>query len=479
MSISNENLPKSMRYGLHGATAVQAETTLARFSSVNGTSFSPTGSNEIRIRVSANGFLQSEKHYLHFKVTTADADAVVDTHAGSFFDRVTIEQNGAILEQINSYALYNSIRQNYNNDLNELYKKECGSGAAGLAVENQLGAFGDVSGADVAALITSINTQKNAFRTATNGSLLAVDRSAAGAFITSGHSKLFTIQLESGLLLNHHKKCLPDSMNEIEIVLRLAPSTAAMVSAGAATYTIDNPVLYCPVMNVLNAEVMSSYRSVVGQEGVMISGTTAKTYINAVPLAAGTKTLQINDRSISCLGLVTALQPATASSTNNKYSVGAYGYTDVTATDKITSFKHVIQGSNYPQSDIKVSVASNGLNLGRAQEETCKALAKHGDDYCKSMISIQTLTQEFDATYAASPATNGVNMPRGLFSVDLKKMSDNGLRMVGLNTASNSSPSVLELDCTVALQNACTATTFSIVEAFYQMDSLGGFNVAM
>ena len=57
MSISNENLPKSVRYGLHGATAVQSENTLARFSSVNGTSFSPTGSNEIRIRVSANGIM--------------------------------------------------------------------------------------------------------------------------------------------------------------------------------------------------------------------------------------------------------------------------------------------------------------------------------------------------------------------------------------------------------------------------------------
>ena len=475
MSISNENLPKSVRYGLHGATAVQAETTLARFSSVNGTSFSPTGSNEIRIRVAANGFMQTEKHYLEFKVTTATADAQVDTHAGSFFDRVTIEQNGAILEQITSYNLYNSIRQNYNNDLNELYKKEAGSGAAGLAVEFNPTAATLAAGNSAA----EIKTMTDLYQTNNNGKLFALDKSAAGAFISTGHSKLFAIQLESGLLLNHHKKCLPDGMNELEIVLRLAPSTAAMVSAGAATYTIDNPVLYCPVMQILNGDVMSSYRSVVNQDGVMISGTSAKTYINSVASAAGTKTLQINDRSISCLGLVTALQRATANTTNDLYSVGAYGYTDVTATDKITSFKHVIQGSNYPQSDIKISVASNGLNLGRAQEETCKALAKHGEDYCKSMVSIQTLTQSSILTYAASPSTNGLNVPRGLFSVDLKKMSDNGLRMVGLNTASNSSPSVLELDCTVALANDCTATTFSIVEAFFQMDSLGGFSVAM
>ena len=475
MSISNENLPKSVRYGLHGATAVQSENTLARFSSVNGTSFSPTGSNEIRIRVSANGFMQTEKHYLEFKVTTATADAQVDTHAGSFFDRVTIEQNGAILEQITSYNLYNSIRQNYNNDLNELYKKEAGSGAAGLAVEFNPTQIG-LATANTAA---AVKTVTDAAFTADNGKLFPVDRSAAGAFITQTHSKIFTIQLESGLLLNHHKKCLPDGMNELEIVLRLAPSTAAMVSAGAPTYTINNPVLYCPVMAILNGDVMASYRAVVQKDGVMISGTSAKTYINTVSAAAGTKTLQINDRSISCLGMVTALQKSVANTTNNLYSVGSYGYTDVSSTDKITSFKHMIAGSNYPQSDIKISVASNGLNLGRAQEETCKALAKHGEDYCKSMISIQTLIQQFDSTYAASPSTNGVNMPRGLFSVDLKKMSDNGLRMVGLNTASNSSPSVLELDCTTALAADCTATTFSIVEAFYQMDALGGFSVAM
>ncbi len=475
MSISNTNLPKSIRYGLHGATAVQAETTLARFSSVNGTQFTPTGSDSIRIRISANGFMQTEKHYLEFKVTTATADAQVDTHAGSFFDRVTIEQNGAILEQITSYNLYNSIRQNYNTDVNELYKKEAGSGAAGLAVEFNPTQIGLASAATAAAVKVVTDAAFNA----DNGKLFPVDRSAAGAFITSTHSKTFVIQLESGLLLNNHKKALPMGMTELELVLRLAPNKAAMVSAGAATYTINNPVLYCPVMQILNGDVMSSYRSVVAQEGVMIEGITAKTYINSVNDSAGTKTLQINDRSISCLGLVSALQLATANTTSNLYSVGAYGYTDASSTDKITSFKHIIQGSNYPQSDIKISVASNGLNLGRAQEETCKALAKYGEDYCKSMVSIQTLIQQFDSTYAASPSTNGVNMPRGLFSVDLKKMSDDGLRMVGLNTASNSAPSVLELEVTTALAADCTCTTFAIVESFYQMDALGSFSVAM
>ena len=475
MSISNENLPKSMRYGLMNANAVQADTVLARFASVNGTSFTPTGSNEIRIKIKGSGFLQSEKHYLHFKVTTAVADAVVDTHAGSFFDRMTIEANGQIVEQINSFGLYNAIRQNYNNDPNEIYKKVAESGGSGLAVKftpTQIGLASDNTAA-------AVKTVTDAAFNADNGKLFPVERAANGELITSTHSKEFVIQLESGLLKNQKKKALPMNLTELELILRLAPNAQALVSAGAATYTIDNPALYCPDMKILNGDVIASYNSVVAQEGVMWSGTTCKTYINSVASAAGTKSLQINDRSISCLALVTALRSADADSTNAKYSNGAFGYTDVTSTDKITSFKYMIMGSNFPQSDIKLSVADNGLNIGRATEETCKALAHLGEDYCKSMISKTSSVEQYDVTYAASPGTNGTNVPRGLFSVDLKKMSDDGLKIVGLNTAQNSSPSVLELNHTVALAANATATTFSIVESFYQMNANGDLTAAM
>ena len=445
MSITNENLPKSMRYGLHGATAVQASTTLARFSSVNGTTFTPTGSNEIRIRISANGFMQTEKHYMHFQLTTATADAVIDTSAGCVFDRMTIEANGSIVEQISNYGLYNAIRENYNNDVNDIYKKLTESGCGGLAVKNDVTAIG-LAAADTAA---AVKTVTDAAHAANNGKLFPAEKSAAGEFITAGHSKHFVVQLESGLLKNSHKKALPDSLTELELVLRLAPNAQALASA------------------------------VVAQEGVMWSGVTAKSYINAVPLAAGTKTLQINDRSISCLGMVTALRVSTADSTNAIYSNGSFGYTDVDSTDKITEFHYILNGENFPASNIKLSVAENGLNVGRAVEETLKALAKHGEDYSKSTICKNQCVKQFDATYAASPATNGLDVPRGLFSVDLKKMSDDGLRMVGYNSAQNSSPSVLELDCTTALAAACTATTFCVVESFYQMSPNGDLSSAM
>ena len=136
MDISNNNIPKSMRYGLQSATAIQASTVLARYSSINGTSFTPSGSNQIRIRVSAMGFLDGEKHYLQFTITNATAGMFVDTHAGSFIDRMRIEANGVVVEEINSYGLYNSIQQTYNSDLSKVFKNATESGSGQLETVN-------------------------------------------------------------------------------------------------------------------------------------------------------------------------------------------------------------------------------------------------------------------------------------------------------------------------------------------------------
>ena len=127
-AITKENLPKSMRYGLTGSTAVAASNQMARFSSVNGNSYTAGGANEVRIRIKANGFLDVKHHFLQFSITGAANTGFVDTHAGSFFDRITIEANGSIVEQINSYGLYNAIRKNYNRSMDEVVKDNCCAG---------------------------------------------------------------------------------------------------------------------------------------------------------------------------------------------------------------------------------------------------------------------------------------------------------------------------------------------------------------
>lgn len=453
--ISNDNLPKSMRYGLMSSNAVQAEATLARYSSVNGTSYSPTGSSEIRIKVKANGFLETSKHYLSFTVTTATANGSVDTSAQSFFDRVEISANGNVVENIQSYGLYASIRHTYNSPLDKIFKHAAEAGAAQLEFKNEAADAG-----------------------ADDGKIIKVRPGSLGEKIVATNSKVFCIQLESGLLLNHHAKALPDGLVELDIVLRLAGNNQALIAATgqAPTYTISDPALYCPVFQILNGDVMASYRSVVAAEGIMWSGDSVKTYINSMTNGAGTKNLQINDRSLSCKALVTAFRDEGVDSVIDKYANGAYGFQD--GTGSLTSFRYVIGSKNFPASDININTATDGLNVGRASEETLKALAKHGEKYCQGTVDRTALVGNILDVYASDTDAASTEVPKGLVSVDLKKFSDDGLRMVGLNTAANSSPNTLEVTHT-AMAGALSATTFAIVEAFFQMSPTGSLTSAM
>jgi hypothetical protein len=455
MDISNANIPKSMRYGLQSATAIQASTTLARFSSINGNSFNSSGSNQIRLRVSAQGFLDGDKHYLEFKITTATNDCHVDTSAASFIDRMRIEANGVVIEEINSYGLYASIQQTYNSDLSKVFKNASQSGAAQLEIKSlDTGDAGDA------------------------GKIAKCEVGALGEGITATHSKVFCIQLESGLLKNHHHKALPDGMVELDIILTLAGNNQAIVaSTGAPTWTLTEPTLYAPVYRIENADVMNAYRQTVAAGSIMWSGTTAKTYINAVANSAGTKSLQINDRSLSCLGLVTALRDAGVNSELTKYSNGAYGFND--GTGSVSRMVYRINGVNFPNSDINLVVAEDGLNVGRVYEEAIKALAKDGKPYSEANVSRHQLQGSFNEAFGGAATSKSTEVPKGLLAVSLKKFDDNMLRMTGLNTSANSSPNVLEFTHSAFAAGGCEATTYSLVEAFYQMAPNGSLSVAM
>ncbi len=480
-AITKENLPKSMRYGLTGSTAVAASNQMARFSSVNGNSYTAGGANEVRIRIKANGFLDVKHHFLQFSITGAANTGFVDTHAGSFFDRITIEANGSIVEQINSYGLYNAIRKNYNRSMDEVVKDNCCAGGSVLAIKQDVGAFANVAGSTVAELLASVNTNKDAFVAATDGLVLNTALGSLGDNVDNGDVKVYQIQLESGLLKNHHEKALPDGLTELELVLRLAGNAQAFVSAAndTPTYTMSEVSFNCPVYMIQDAGIMAEYRAGVADEGVLISGDTAKTYINNVVAGTGIKTLQINDRSISCKALVTAIRPTGADNTKAAYSNGSYGYTTTAGTTQLESYKYIIGGVNYPTQDIKLNLTDGNKNLGRVQEETCKALALHGEKYCNSLVSQSMIEGKLNDTFAAAPATKSLDAPRGLVCIDLKKFSDDGLRMVGMNTSQNSSPNVLELNITTTFGINTDCTTFSVCEAFYQMDGNGGLSVVM
>jgi len=474
-SISNESLPKSMRYGMSSATAVPATSVLSRFASVNGSSFSPTGSNQIRFKVQAPGFLDVSKHFLEFTATVATADAFVDGDAGSFFDRIRIESNGAVVEEILSAGLYNNIRHTYDSDIGSLGKLSVSAGAGDLAISNTITRIGQAA-ADTAVAVKAVT---DAAFDADTKLVVPVGKGSLGQGIATGASHTFCIQLQSGLLKNTHGKALPDGTAELDIILTLAGNAQALIGTGAHTYTISSPTLYCPTYRIENAMVMNEYRQMMLSRGVQITGQTAKTYINTLSNGAGTKSLQINDRSLSLLGLVTAVRPSDADSKGEKYSNSSYGFTMADDTTQISRYHYQIGGTNFPQSDVNVSVAVNGRNLGRVHEETLKALAQPGHDYAKAAVTVTQMTKEIDGEYASANASNSLEAPKGLLSVDLKKFDMDRLRMVGLNTSLNSGPSVLEVEVSTTLGADTTATTFALVESFYSVLPNGMISASM
>ena len=474
-SISNENLPKSMRYGMSSATAVPATSVLSRFASVNGSSFTPTGSNQIRFKVQAPGFLDVSKHFLEFTVSVATADAFVDGDAGSFFDRIRIESNGSVVEEILSAGLYNNIRHTYDSDIGSFGKLSVMSGGGDLAISNSPQQVG-LAAANTA---EAVKAATDASFAASNGLVIPVAKGSLGQAIASGDSHTFCIQLQSGLLRNTHGKALPDGTAELDIILTLAGNNQALIGTGNHTYTISSPTLYCPTYRIENAAVMNEYRQMMLSRGVQISGQTAKTYINTLSNGAGTKSLQINDRSLSLLGLVTAVRPSDADSDGTKYSNSSYGFTTTNDTNQISRYHYQIGGTNYPQSDVNVAVAVDGRNLGRVHDESLRALAQPGEDYAKASVTVTQMTKQIDGVYASATQSNSLEAPKGLLAVDLKKFDMDKLRMVGLNTSLNSGPSVLEVDVGTTMGADTNATTFALVESFYNVLPNGMISVSM
>ena len=471
--ISLGNLPLSMRYSVTSVPAVEASSTLARFDSSNGNSgFSATGADQIRIRVKADGFMDTSKHYLFFKVNTTTAGANIDGDANCFFDRMTIESNGVLIEQIDRYALYSGIKRNWDSDNAELIKACGDSGGDYLKTTQSLGAFG-LAGADTAA---AVKVASDAFLAASNGLALETALSNLGDSLVAAESKEFAIQLNSGMLKNTFEKALPEGLNEFEIILRLKSATGAVVGTGAGNndYTSDNPRLYCPVYKIENGDVMASFRNSMSAQGASWVGQTAKTYINSMANSANKQIYQINDRSQSLCGLVSAIRSNDADTARLDYS--NTGTLVNFAGGHVQSYVYKLMGQNFPQSEVEMNLAENGLNVSRAYEEAMKAWARPGHKYSNCNVTLNQFKSLKNA-YTSLVNSGANDAGKGLVSVDLKTFDAKELRMKGINTAMSGAPGTLEITMSGAPGAVQDITTYALVEAIYVVNPNGSMAV--
>ena len=445
-----ETIPDSMYFNDNGENAVNATCTLSRYDATNGVSFGPTSANIIRIRMKApqGGFMHTKLHYLQFQVDVASADstgAFVDMNAGSFFDRVTLSVNGQECELLDKYAIWNGLTSSYQANLYDVYKHNAESGGGRLAIENQAADAG-----------------------ADNGIIVPVAHSSLGAKFSNNITSLtFCLPIKSGLLMNTYGKALPDALGELEIALRLKASAGALVyAAGTPTYTIADPRIFCPTYQILDDAVMSLYNQQKAQ-GINIVGDTYQTFTSSLgSTGAGDKTSQINIKVSSLKGLVSVCRDANADNTGACYSNSAFHLTD--AAGDVTQFSYVLNGLNYPQSEIVVDVGDanfSGVNIGRAYEEAVKCLSKHGEAHSESLVSYENFIGSQN-TYTSAANTNAIETAKGVMAVDLRKFDQYSLKNnIGLNTSINGNPSTLRFRTTGTAGSVWDITTFGICEA--------------
>ena len=106
-------LPMSMQYAARKVPAVQASSILRSFSASNGTTFN-TSTNEIRIPVNCDGFLDGSKSYLQFTINNSGGNtAGLDPYGLCWCDQLRIESNGQVLERVERAGVYDTLRRRW------------------------------------------------------------------------------------------------------------------------------------------------------------------------------------------------------------------------------------------------------------------------------------------------------------------------------------------------------------------------------
>jgi len=393
---------------------VSAETTLRQFASSNGSEFSPT-INEIRIPVSgANGFLDVAKSYLYFVIKNKNADAgeklTLDSDGLCWLDSIRIESQGVLLERLDRAALYQNLKARWQKDITHVHSHESKAGGP-----------------------------------------LSFDGANAGESIDEAKERGICCQLPLGFLHSHHGKALPAG-TQFDIVLRVNPTAASCFvweKADKYAFTITNPRFYCPLYRVENREVMSEYAQVLSTRGISWDGTCVKTYVQPVS-GSGPKTLQINDRSRSLKGLISAKRVTADLTDRAKHSQSS---TNITG---ITQVVYNIAGRNMPQDPMQVTTT----DYCRLYDECAKAFAPHGETHAKPHVKASAFVGD-----------------RGMMAVDLRRFSDERLTDVGIDTTGGS-PNVLELVCT-GDNVASDVTTYALCDCTWTIQPNGVLSASM
>tara|TARA_R110000822_G_scaffold95742_1_gene218538 strand:- start:3133 stop:4542 length:1410 start_codon:yes stop_codon:yes gene_type:complete len=458
--------PKEVNYQDILPLALPSSSNRREFMPNNGQTFSPTGTNIIRIDVNADSMLDASHSYLRVKlknIGTATHHLSPDNGC-PFIQRLRIESGGTTLEDIYGYnRLYNmleyaqtspdnfqsenSLNLNQNQAISYL-----GTGAATVPT------WGD----------PIFNMTNYNCHTIPGGGVLV----AGGA--AESDSMVYCIPLVSAIF-NCEKYIPLILMNAgITIEITLAPGAEigtwtlpAVGGAGSTStaYQLSN-VAYCAHLVDMDRSFYDALRGEMALSGsIAIHGQTWKHYSANIAAGDSTPTINIPARAKSIKSIFSTFRKSSSSidsaTENARYSTG------VLQRNNISSWGYKIGSVNYPQS--KINVSEN--NIAPTLCEVLKAFGKLGDTSTSSCLSKTNfrLANDGDATSEPNPDNRVQNF---LIAYDCEGFQKSNLES-GVNTSERALAISLELTYAVVNAYAITNDNYVCCDAFFYINGDG------
>eukprot|EP01049_Picozoa_sp_SAG25_P002243 SAG25_NODE_115_length_14839_cov_35.722524_2_plen_483_part_00 len=416
--------PKTLRYEQDAGlpVAIEARSNRRSFYPSNGQTFSPGGTNVIRMTLNSNSFLDFSHSYLQFEFTNADQRCQPDLGV-PFFSRLQIMSGGQELEDIQEWSrLYSILLSAQGSRLNsdELSLTQHDPNVFAATGPGFLAA--DLTDASVVANLAATNVKVQSAVNSLNPSMNPVVSATDGLAADTG-KQIYNVPLMSAIF--NIEKYFPLLLTDqgLDIYLTLNPTKEIGCYAGQPTtdYTLSNVQYVAHEVHLDDGFVNQMKASMAATGGMLSLSSTTYRYYQLTGTAAS-EDLNISCRVKSLKGMLVRPQALGVTNNHAQYSVStgqALG---------ITELQFRIGSVLYPQSAIKFSPT----NKGELFQEIRKCFGTIGSYNHGTMLNHATFannTDEAAATVGASGSQRSLWFAAYDFETFAKSATESGINI--------------------------------------------------
>jgi len=483
---TGRKLPRNANYMDHLPLALPSMAKRRVFFPVNGSSFTATGNNIIRIDLTADAFLDTKNSYLSFRFNNTSGQACgIDFGGGySFIRRLRVEQAGNILTDCNSYnKLMSSILLPCQGDKDNVKSR---SVAEAVVRFNNDKANGNATAACPAADLSGAS-----LTTPANGAGLILNNAVAppGA-PTAGSVATINIPLVNGLLGVNQDKMIPLQLlgsSPITIEIELAPTLDIGVFAAApgAAYTIDN-VRYVASLVETPPALDEQLRMVQEQSGgaIMLSGIDYTHFQGTISQGAtGQQNINVpaRRRSIKSILWSGASQNFVAGGANAqdaRYNLSFGG------NFNMTEYSVKVGSIQYPSEPVRcdygLAAGPDGVR-GEHVAELEKCFGTLGSTIGLGSLSTTNFAlvdcDVANMTAVVAPGAADATHLFSPFGIDMESFQRVSAGHDGVNTADRATPISLQLTIGAAAADAITIDAYVVYDSLFYIDATGAIRV--